>query len=85
MEICKAPTLWLKALNKHAHIMYIEMENVIQKNKYVYIDKCSSIIMQNLVGAQTVVSLLQTTQIISDVCFITDHVAYASSNKTTIV
>ena len=38
-----------------------------------------------VVGAQTVVSLLQTTQIISDVCFITDHVAYASSNKTTIV
>ena len=37
------------------------------------------------VGAQTVVSLLQATQIISDVCFITDHVAYASSNKTTIV
>ena len=37
------------------------------------------------VGAQTVVSLLQTTQIISDVCFITDHVAYASSNKTKIV
>ena len=33
------------------------------------------------VGAQTVVSLLQTTQIISDVCFITDHVAYASSDK----
>ena len=40
---------------------------------------------QFFVGAQTVVSLLQTTQIISDVCFITDHVAYASSNKTTIV
>ena len=37
---------------------------------------------QFLVGAQTVVSLLQTTQIISDVCFITDH---ASSNKTKIV
>ena len=36
-------------------------------------------------GAQTVVSLLQTTQIISDVCFITDHVAYASSNQTKIV
>ena len=30
---------------------------------------------QFFVGAQTVVSLLQTTQIISDVCFITDHVA----------
>ena len=36
---------------------------------------------QFFVGAQTVVSLLQTTEIISDVCFITDHVAYASSNK----
>ena len=31
IEICKAPTLRLKALNKHAHIMYIEMENVIKK------------------------------------------------------
>ena len=40
---------------------------------------------QFFVGAQTVISLLQTTQIISDVCFITDHVAYAGSNKTKIV
>ena len=29
--------------------------------------------------------MLQRTQIISDVCFITDHVAYASSNNTKIV
>ena len=40
---------------------------------------------QFFVGTQTVVSLLQTTQIISHVCFITDHVAYASSNRTNIV
>ena len=40
---------------------------------------------QFFVGAPTVGSLLQTTQIISDVCLITDHVAYASSNKTKIV
>ena len=40
---------------------------------------------QFFVGTQTVVSLLQTTQIISDICFITDHVAYASSNQTKIV
>jgi len=35
MEICKAPTLRLKALNKHSitHIMYIEMENVIKKRR----------------------------------------------------
>ena len=51
MEICKAPTLPIKALNKHTHIMYTEMENVIQKNKLnkkVYIDKCSRIIMQKM-------------------------------------
>ena len=37
MEICEAPILRLKVLNKHsiAHIMYIEMENVIS-NKIVY-------------------------------------------------
>ena len=29
--------------------------------------------------------LLQTFQITSDVCFITDHAAYPSSNKTKIV
>ena len=40
---------------------------------------------QFFVGAQTVESLLQTTQIISDVCFIMDHVAYTCSNKTKIV
>jgi len=35
MDICKAPTLRHKALNKHTHIMYIEMENVISsKNLY---------------------------------------------------
>ena len=33
---------------------------------------------QFFVGAQTVVCLLQATQIISDVCFVNDHVAYAS-------
>ena len=31
MDICKAPILQLKALNKHTHIMYIEMKNVTQK------------------------------------------------------
>ena len=49
MENCKAPTPRLKALNKHTHIMYIEMENVIKKIfKKGYIDKCSSIIMQKM-------------------------------------
>ena len=35
MEICKEPTLRLKALNKHTHIMYIEMENINNKKLYI--------------------------------------------------
>ena len=35
--------------------------------------------------AQTAVNLQQTTQIILDVSFTTNHVAYASINKTKIV
>ena len=30
---CEAPTLQLKALNKHTHIMYIEMEMLSKKFK----------------------------------------------------
>ena len=37
------------------------------------------------VGAQTVVSLLQTTQIKQDVLFIAVNKVYISTNKTTIV
>ena len=33
MEICKAPTLRLKALNRHAHIMYIEWKMLSKKRK----------------------------------------------------
>ena len=37
MEICKAPTQRLKALNKHniTHIMYIEMENLSAIKMYI--------------------------------------------------
>ena len=41
-----------------------------------------SAIEQFFVGAQTAVSLLQTTQIMSDIYLITDYGAYAGSNKT---
>ena len=37
MEICKAPTLQLKALNKHSitHVMYIEMEMLLAIKMYI--------------------------------------------------
>ena len=40
---------------------------------------------QFFVGAQTVVSLLQTTQIKQGVSFIATNEVYTSTNKTTIV
>ena len=49
MEICKVPTLQLKALTKHTHIMYIKMEKVIpQKQNKKDIDKGSSITKQKM-------------------------------------
>ena len=42
--MCNVPTLRLKALNKHTHIMYTEMEKVIpQKQNKNDTDKGSSI------------------------------------------
>ena len=40
---------------------------------------------QFFVGAQTVVSLLQTTRLKQDVSFIAANKVYTSSNKTTVV
>ena len=37
MEIFKVPTLRLKALNKHTHILYMDMENIIKKIKIIKI------------------------------------------------
>ena len=51
----------------------------------VCVRACVRACVRVCVCAKTVVSLLQTTQIILDVCFITDHVAYASSSKIKIV
>ena len=46
MEICKAPTPWLKVLNKHSitHIMYIEMENVTKtvSDRYIALYSAAS-------------------------------------------
>ena len=47
MEICKAPTLWLEAQNKHSvtitHIMYIEMEMLLAiKNVYKKKEKANT-------------------------------------------
>ena len=46
MEICKAPTLRLKALNKHTHIMYIEMKMLSKtKTKSVSFHCCLTFVL----------------------------------------
>ena len=77
MEIRKAPTLWLKALNKHTHIMFIEMENVIPPpKKIVYIDKCSSIIMQKMhthTHTCTHLQIFHHNYLLEYLCFLSDR------------
>ena len=73
------------ALVKHQALVYDILPSTTAVFSYVTESRKLSANEQFFVGAQTVVSLSQTTQIISDVCFISDHVAYASSNQTKIV
>ena len=73
------------ALVKHQALVYDILPSTTAVFSYVIESRKLSANEQFFVGAQTVVSLSQTTQIISDVWFITDHVAYASSYKTKIV
>ena len=47
MEICKAPTLQLKALNQHTHIMYIQMGKK-EKKKDINKDTHKSITLEML-------------------------------------
>ena len=72
------------AIFKHQALAYDILPSTTAVFSYAVGPRKLSANEQVFAGAQTVVSLLQTTQIISDVCFITDHVAYASSNKTRI-
>jgi len=73
------------ALPKLQALVYDILSSTTAMFSYAIGSRKLSANRQFFVGVQTVASLLQTTQIISDVCFVTDHVAYASSNKTKIV
>ena len=77
------PTVW--SARELQALVYDILPSTTAVFRYAMGSRKLSANEQFFVGAQSVVSLLQTTQIISDVCFITDHVAYASSNKTKIV
>ena len=70
------------ALPKLQALVYDILSSTTAMFSYAIGSRKLSANRQFFVGAQTVASLLQTTQIISDVCFVTDHVAYASSDKT---
>ena len=71
------------------HHVYLLTYDVLPSTAAVYIYVISSRKLsaneQCFVGAQTVVSVLQTTQIKQCVSFIAANKVYTSTNKTTIV
>ena len=86
-EVRQTPSTSLRhpSFNKLQALVYDILPSITAVFSYAIGSRKLSANEQFFVGAQTAVSLLQTTQIISHVCFITDHVAYTSSNKTKIV
>ena len=82
---CRKPVLGVCIGYKLQALVYDILPSTTAVFSYAIGSRKLSANEQFFVGAQTVVSLLQTTRIISDVCFITDHVAYASSYKTQII
>ena len=81
---CQSPALPLMTIPKLQALVYDILPSTTAIFSYTIGSRKLSANKQLFVGAQTVVNLLQTTQIISDICFIADHVAYTSSNKTKI-
>ena len=75
----------VKVINKLQALVYDILPSTTAIFSYTIGPRKPSVNKQFFVGAQTVVSLLQTTQIISDVSFLIDHIAYPSSNKTKII
>ena len=82
-EICneEAYTSALSSATKIQALVYDILPSTTAIFSYAIGSRKLSANEQCFVRAQTIVSLLQTIQIISDICFITGHVAYASSNK----
>ena len=66
-------------------LVYVILPSTTARFSYAIGPRKLSANEQFFVGAQTEVILLQTTEIVSHICFITDHVAYTSWNKTKIV
>ena len=71
----------IRVLIKHQALVYDILPSTTAVFSYAIGSRKLSANELFFVGAQTVVSLLQTTQIISDICFITDHVASPAQIK----
>ena len=72
-------------MSKFQALVYDILSSITAVFSYTIGSRKLSANEQFLVGAQTVVSLLQTTQIKQGVSFITANKVYTSANKTTIV
>ena len=77
--------VWYRCLNKLQALVYDILPSTTAVFSYAIGSRKVSANEHFFVGAQTVVSLLQTTQIKQGVSFIAANKVYTSTNKTTIV
>ena len=77
--------MWAKGYPKHQALVYGIVPSTTAVFSYAIGPRKLSTNEQFFVGAQTVVSLWQTTQIKPGVSFIDTNKVYTSTNKTTIV
>ena len=81
----EAEACWLHGLVKFQALVYDILPSTTAVFSYAIGSRKLSANEQFFVGAQSVVSLLQTTQIKQGVSFIAVNEVYTSTNKTTIV
>ena len=75
----------LRGIFKLQALVYDILPSTTAVFRYVIVTRKLSANEQFFVGAQTVVSLLQTTEIKQGVSFVAVNKVYTSTNKTTIV
>ena len=77
--------VWVRVCTKLQALVYDVLPSTTAVFSYAIGSRKLSVNEQFFCSCSNGIGLLETTQIISDVCFTTDHVACARANKTKIV
>ena len=85
VSVAENPEVLVREVPKLQTLVYDIFPSTTAVFRYAIGSRKLSANEQVFVGAQTVVSLLQTTQIKQSVSFIAANKVYTSTNKTTVV